>query len=257
MMTISTNDGQINKGRFRMRVADRVVAVAVLTAHTWDYCKDYLCEDEPDFSVAITLEDIAFEQLMSDRERAVEGLPARKMANHILERTALQRKLTEKLFTYDTQLFHGSVIAVDGQAYLFTAKSGTGKSTHTRLWREMLGDRAVMVNDDKPFLRVMEDRVLVYGSPWNGKHNLGTNICVPLKAVCLLERGQENEIRKISAEEALMMLFQQSSRPQQPDLLPKYMELLGRIANKAAFYRLACNMDPEAARLAYDTMSGI
>ena len=166
--------------QFVMQAAGRVVAVTALYASTRQYCKDYLCEGEPDFSVEITPEDIAVEQDFADREHALEGLPVRKMNGQVLERTALQRKLAEKLFTYDTQLFHGSVIAVDGEAYLFTAKSGTGKSTHTRLWREMLGDKAVMVNDDKPFLRVMDDHVLVYGSPWNGKHGLGCNMCVPL-----------------------------------------------------------------------------
>jgi len=141
-------------------------------------------------------------------------------------------------------------------AYLFTAKSGTGKSTHTRLWREMLGDRAVMVNDDKPFLRVMPDGIRAYGSPWNGKHGLGNNIDVPLKAICILERGEQNEIQQISANEAVSMLLQQSNRPQQSALLPKYLELLECIANKTAFYRLKCNMDPEAAQIAYQTMSG-
>ncbi len=239
-----------------MQAAGRVVAVSALFASTRRYCKDYLCEGEPNFSVEITPEDIVFEQAATDREHRAEGLPVCKMDDALLERTALQRKLAEELFQYDTQLFHGSVIAVDGQAYLFTAKSGTGKSTHTRLWREMLGQRAVMVNDDKPFLRVTDDCVMVYGSPWNGKHGLGSNICVPLKAICLLERGEENEIRKISANEAVFMLLQQSNRPQQARLLPKYMELLDQIAHKTAFYRLACNMDPSAAELAYKTMSG-
>ena len=242
--------------QFKIQITGRVVAVTAIYLSTRYFCKDYLCEGEPDFSVEITPEDIDFEQVFADKEHALEGLPVRKMNGQLLERTALQRKLAEKLFEYDTLLFHGSVIAVDGQAYLFTAKSGTGKSTHTRLWREMLGDRAVMVNDDKPFLRVMEDGIRVCGSPWNGKHKLGTNIDVPLKAICILERGEQNEISRISPKEAVVMLLQQSNRPQQAKLLPKYMELLDQIAHKTAFYRLKCNMDPSAAELSYRTMSG-
>lgn len=240
-----------------MRIAGRVVAVSALFRSTRKYCGLYLCEAEPDFSVELTPQDIAFEQEATDRERTMEGLPVYKMEDSLLERTALQRKIAEKLFEYDTLLFHGSVIAVDGEAYLFTAKSGTGKSTHTRLWREMLGEKAVMVNDDKPFLRLMADGIHVCGSPWNGKHGLGSNIDVPLKAICILERGEQNEIHKISANEAVLMLLQQSNRPQQPSLLPKYMELLDNIANKTAFYRLKCNMDPAAAELSYRTMSGL
>lgn len=242
--------------RFKMRIAGRVIAVDALYIPTRMYCERYLCDSELDFSVTLTPQDIVFEQEVTDQERAIEGLPTIIMDKSLLERTALQRKIAEKLFEYDTVLFHGSVIAVDGEGYLFTAKSGTGKSTHTRLWREMLGDRAVMVNDDKPFLRVMTDYIRVYGSPWNGKHGLGNNIDVPLKAICILERGEQNEIQQISANEAVSMLLQQSNRPLQPALLPKYLDILESISQKTAFYRMKCNMDPEAAQIAYQTMSG-
>lgn len=242
--------------QFIMRAVDRVIQVSAQYRYTRRYCADYLFEGKPDFSVELTPQDIAFEQEMTDRERELEGLPPLKMEDALLESTALQRKIAEKLFEYDTLLFHGSVVAVDGNGYLFTAQSGTGKSTHTRLWREIFGERAVMVNDDKPFLRVKSDGVQVYGSPWNGKHRLGNNTDVPLKAICILERGEQNEITRISANDAVSMLFQQSNRPRQSALLPKYMELLEDITNKVAFYRLKCNMEPEAALISYQTMSG-
>lgn len=242
--------------QFTVRIAGRVVAVSAMYASTRQYCTAYLCQDKPDFSITITPQDIEFEREKALQEDMLEGLPAREMEDHLFERTAVQRKIAEGLFAYDTLLFHGSVIAVDGEAYLFTAKSGTGKSTHTRLWREMLGDRAVMVNDDKPFLRIEGDRVLVYGSPWNGKHKLGNNICVPLKAVCILERGEQNQIRRIPAEKAVFMLLQQSNRPMGAKLLPKYMDILDQLSQKIAFYRLNCTMDPQAAEIAYKVMSG-
>lgn len=242
--------------RFTIQIAGRVVTVSALFASTKQFCNEYLYESEPDYSVRLSTCDIVYEQETFDRERIAESLSIRKMEDYLLERTALQRKIAENLFEYDTVLFHGSVIAVDGEGYLFTAKSGTGKSTHTRLWREMLGDRAVMVNDDKPFLQVREDCVQVYGSPWNGKHGLGNNIDVPLKAICILERGERNEISRIPASEAVPMLLQQSNRPQHPSLLPKYLDILEHIAKKTAFYRLRCNMDPEAAQISYSAMSG-
>lgn len=242
--------------QFTMQAAGRVVAVSALFESTRKFCETYLFEAEPDFSVEITAQDIEFEQIVVDKEYALECLPARKMDDFLLERTALQRKIAERLFEFDVLLFHGSVIAVDGQAYLFTAKSGTGKSTHTRLWREMLGDRAVMVNDDKPFIQVMQEPICVCGSPWNGKHHLGRNIDVPLKAICILERGEQNEIRRISASDVVPMLIQQSNRPQRSRMLPKYFDLLESIAKRTAFYQLKCNMEPEAALIAYQTMSG-
>ena len=218
------------------------------------YCKDYLTTEPPDLSVTILPEDIAFERQKAAREDALEGLPVRNLPDELLEITALQRKIAEEFFSRDILLFHGSVVAVDGVSYLFTAKSGTGKSTHTRLWREVFGDRAIMVNDDKPFLQITENGVTVHGSPWNGKHRLGQNISLPLKAICILSRGADNQIQAISPKEALPMLMQQSQRPMDRRKLPLYLDLIDRLSSRVDFYHMHCNMDTEAARLAYETM---
>jgi len=240
---------------FVIKIADKVFSVRTNSEIIKNYCKDYLSDGDAEFKVEIEREDIEFERKQSKRIDEKEGNPAREHSDAYLEFIAVQRKITEVLFEYDTVLFHGSVIAVDGAAYLFTATSGTGKSTHTRLWREYLGERAVMVNDDKPFLSVSDGQVIAHGSPWNGKHRLGANISVPLRAICILERGEKNEIEKISAASALKMLIQQSSRPQNPSLMPKYMELIDKIASGVRFYRLKCNMDIDAPRVAFEGMS--
>lgn len=239
---------------FTMQAAGRIAAVSALFDSTRDYCKEWLCSREPDFAVAITPEDIAFEREKSLREDALEGIPPRSFTDAYLEITAVQRKIAEQLFEHDTLLFHGSVVAVDGVAYLFTAKSGTGKSTHTRLWREAFGERAVMINDDKPFLHVDETGVTVYGSPWMGKHRLGCNAAVPLQAICILTRGQENCIVPLPARDAVPMLLQQTNRPLNRRLLPQYMYLLDELTKHVTFYHLACNMEPEAALVAYRAM---
>ena len=240
---------------FTIKLASINFHVSATYESTYNYCFKYFTKATPDFSITIFPEDIAFERTKSAREDALEGIPVRNFSDAYLETLAVQRKITEELFAYDTLLFHGSVVAVDGVGYLFTAKSGTGKSTHTRLWREVFGDRAVMVNDDKPFLRITKDGVLACGSPWNGKHGLGANITVPLKAICILERGEENRICQIPAKEAVFMLLQQSNRPMDPRKMPKYLELLDRLSEGVSFYRLQCNMEPEAAKIAYEMMS--
>ncbi|MGN0600689.1 MAG: hypothetical protein ACI4JK_12455 [Oscillospiraceae bacterium] len=158
------------------------------------------------------------------------------------------------MLDYDTILFHGSAVSVDGVGYLFTAKSGTGKSTHTRLWREMLGDRAVMINDDKPLIRVSESGIIVYGTPWDGKHRLSTNIGVPLKALCILERAEDNRIVPITKKDAYNMLMQQVYKPTEPQKLIKTMQLIDRLAANVKLYRLGCNMSPQAAQAAYTAM---
>ena len=240
---------------FGIKIAGKVVAIKALFESSKAYCYNYISEETPDFLVEIVPSDIGFEREKSARTDHIEGIPVRNLSDAQLEITAIQRKIAETFFACDILLFHGSAVAVDGAAYLFTAKSGTGKSTHTRLWRETLGDRATMINDDKPFLRVTEDGVLVCGSPWNGKHRLGADLSVPLKAICLLERGEDNEIHKVPAGEVLPTLLQQTNRPMNGKLIPKYLELLDSLSQHTAFYRLRCNMELEAAKMSFEAMS--
>ena len=174
----------------KYKIADKVVEVNSIYDEVHEYCADYLTNEPADYSVTTTQADIDFEREKSAREDEIEGIPIRHFSDSYLEELAAYRKIAEKMLDFDTVLFHGSVVAVDGVGYLFTAKSGTGKSTHTRLWREYFGERAVMVNDDKPLLYIA-DTVTAYGTPYNGKHRLGTNTSVPLKAICILTRSAD------------------------------------------------------------------
>ena len=242
---------------FTIALAGRRIRISALFESTRAFCREYLDTESgapADFSVAITPEDISFERERSDRTAVEEGREPAFFPDNYLETLAVYRKIALQMLNYDTLLFHGSAIAVDGEGYLFTAKSGTGKSTHTRFWREEFGSRAYMVNDDKPLLQITEDGVLVYGSPWCGKHGLHTNTAVPLKAICVLERGEKNEIHPISAREALPLLLQQSYRPQTAQGTMQLLTLLDKAASSTRFYRLHCNLDPSAARVAYEEM---
>lgn len=234
--------------------ADRRVRIHSLHGDVHALCQAYRSCGTPDLEVRTDQADIAFEREKSAREDAVEGIPARSFPDGYLETLAVCRRIAERLPDCDTFLFHGSAIAVDGQAYIFTAKSGTGKSTHARLWRELLGDRAVMVNDDKPLIRITDKGAVVYGTPWDGKHHLSSNIAVPLRAVCPLERAAENHIRAITPSEALPMLLRQVYRPMDAAAMEKTMKLIDRLMKAVRFYRLGCNMSIEAARLSYDAM---
>ncbi len=240
---------------FTVKLADRAVAVTAVHPYTQTLCKDYLTDEPPAFSVQTTQEDIAAEQKKSAREDELEHRKPRTFPDDYLESLAVYRKIAQILLDDNILLFHGSVVSVDGVGYLFTAKSGMGKSTHTRLWRELLGSRAVMVNDDKPLLRISDDLVTAYGTPWDGKHRLSSNISVPLKSVCILERGKENKIVPITKREAYPMLMQQSYRPDTPAGMLKVMELADRLGSTVSLYRLWCSMERKAAEIAYQTMS--
>ena len=237
-------------------IADRVVCVDSLYDEVHDYCRDYLTDKEAEYTVTTDKSDIDSERQRSANEDRFEGRPVQVYSDSYLEELAVYRKIAEKMPDFDTVLFHGSVVAVDGVGYLFTAKSGTGKSTHTRLWREYFGSRAVMVNDDKPLISVNDNGIIVYGTPYNGKHRLGCNMSVPLKAICIITRGEKNSIVRIDKSEAYAMLLQQVYRPQDPVQMAKTLKLVDKLAASVELYKLACNMDIEAAEVAYNAMKG-
>ncbi len=229
----------------------KIADVVFTTEHKYGYvqkvCADYICDSEDaECNLVVTDEDILYE-----RSRGGEDL-----SDAYLESLVLCRKLCDYALENKNAFFmHSSAIMVDGQAYLFTAKSGTGKSTHTRLWREHLGDRAVMINDDKPLIRLIDGKFYAYGTPWNGKHRLSTNIKVPVKAVCILNRGEQNRIESISPKDALIKILDQTLRPTKPELVEKELGLIGEFLKSVNLYRLWCNVSLDAAKLSYEFMS--
>ena len=225
--------------------AGKIVEVNSLHEKVHEYCDSYRTTVPADFIVTTTQEDIEFERSRSE----ISASP-----DDYLEELAVYRKIAEKMPEYDTILFHGSVIAVDGAAYMFTAASGTGKSTHAALWRKLFGERAVMVNDDKPLLHI-GDVVTAYGTPYDGKHKLSNKIAVPLKAICILTRSGDNHIERITTAEAYPMLIQQSYRSPDAAVMQKTLTLIDKMSSKVKLYRLGCNMDISAAQVSYDGMN--
>ena len=233
----------------------RVIEIVSLCPDVHRLCADYAADGDADFSVTTSPEDIAYERMKSVLSAEREGRAPYNWSDGYLEELAVYRAIAERMLDFDTVLMHGSAIAVDGEAYLFTAKSGTGKSTHTALWRRLFGDRAVMINDDKPLVRVTDDGATVYGTPYNGKHRIGENTSAPLKAICVLERAAENTIREISKAEVYSMLIQQIYRPRSAEGLARSLAIIDKLADKVRFFRLGCNMDIEAARVSYEGMN--
>lgn len=237
------------------RLAGHTVKIESLYPQVQLLCADYRTDDPPEYVIKTTEADIDFERARSARENLQEGAPVQEYEGGYLETLAVYRKLAQLLVQDDILLMHGAVVEVDGQAYLFTAKSGTGKTTHARLWMQQFGDRAVIVNGDKPLIHVTNTGVTVYGTPWDGKEHLSRNIACPLKAVCILTRSETNHIERIAPREALTMFCQQSYRPAQPAALRKTLALVDSLSSSVPLYKLGCNMEPEAALVAYHGMN--
>lgn len=157
------------------------------------------------------------------------------------------------LVGFNGMLLHASAVIRNGYAYLFSAPSGTGKSTHTSLWLKNFPDARIL-NDDKPALRIIGGEVKACGTPWSGKSDLNMNLCLPIGGICFLERSEKNHIQKITSGEAIPLMMNQTVRPKMLGNIDKLLDTLGSIIEKTDIYKMGCNMEDEAALLAYETM---
>ena len=160
-----------------------------------------------------------------------------------------------RLLSYDGFMLHSSAVCVDNKAYLFSANSGTGKSTHTTQWLKLFGDKAYIINDDKPALKIENGNVYVYGTPWSGKSDLNLNVRVPLQGICVLERSEKNFIEPLDKGVAVYKLMNQTLRPPFEAHMDKLLSLLDIVITKTPIWRMGCNISTEAAQMAYDAMS--
>ena len=215
-------------------------------SHLERQCRAFLCDGEaPDFTVSVSPEEILEEQKFGN------------FSSGYCESICAYRHICEKICAYGVFLMHASVIEADGFAYAFSAPSGTGKSTHTSLWLKNIPNARVL-NGDKPLLRIEEDgTVTAFGTPWNGKENWGENISATLRAVCFLDRGVENRIRRANEDEAIMRLAQQLYLRGDRMAVNLQLAMMDSLVRAVPFYILACNISDEAALLSYRTMSSV
>lgn len=230
-----------------LKLADIVIEVKSRYRYTYDICHDYLYSGRkpPSFSVFATNEQIA------DERKKSPGY-----SDDVLESTCIYRNICNELLRYDAILIHSAAICVDTQAYLFSAKSGTGKTTHVNLWLDKFGERAFIINGDKPILRKIDNKFYACGTPWCGKEGSNKNVCVPIKGICILERGADNKIDYAENKEALLFLLTQTPIPQKKESAEQMLDNLGKLIESVPVYRLRCNMELAACDVAYGAMSG-
>ena len=225
--------------------------IPVLAKYNYDFlekqCVDYVTDKEPQMAIEVTEEDIA-----KERTVAADGV---KYPAGYLESLAFYRKFCESVALQNILLFHSAAVEVDGKAYLFTAPSGTGKTTHIALWQKLHGEKMTIVNGDKPLLKVNSDEIIVYGTPWDGKERQSTNTCAKVAGICIITRGKENKIKRISSIEALSTLMSQTFRPVGAENLKKAVEGVISLSARIPVWKLECNISEEAAKVSYEAMS--
>lgn len=224
-----------------IRIADLNIGIKYRYEFTRAYVSEYITDGEPDFTVEATDEDLSEELRLAEEPTE----------NEYLEYVAIYRKIADKLTEYDGAVFHGAVLEMDGKAYIVTARSGVGKTTHIKLWLELFGDKVSILNGDKPVLRIIDGKIYASGTPWNGKEGYGKKGMALLAGIAFLERAEENSYKTLTVSEGLVRFMGQIyMNNENAAALARTLRLADRILSGVPLYEFRCNMDKSAAAMA-------
>ena len=235
---------------FNINIADETIKIICYNPFTHSIFKDYYTDEEANITVFPTRAD---KEKIRQRFRAVlSGKDAEIVDNShsFSEYHAIHLEMATKLIDRDVLLVHGSAVVADGSAYLFIAPSGTGKSTHTRHWLEVLGERAFIINDDKPLIRITDGEPIIYPTPWGIKRKPTQAEKAPLKAIILLERADFNKLTPIEESEMFAHLYKAALRGETPAEVIKIIELERRLMKQVGLFRMQCTDSTDAAKTA-------
>ncbi len=229
---------------FRIKMAGLTVRIENRFDHVRKQCAGYIVSAEvpADFAVSVSEEEL---------RREVAKAPELFSDDGYAESVIVYEKISNALPAYDAFVMHSSAVSADGWGYAFAAESGTGKTTQTRFWKEVLGERLTVINGDKPVYRFRNGKLMVFGTPWCGKEHWQTNASAPMRALCLLERGEDNAVFPVDAFRLLNELTRHFHLPGGGQVdMPKMTELIDRMVTEVPVYRLRCRNDRSAAETA-------
>ena len=234
------------KQSFNIEIAEVTFKVYPYTDKLFSECREYITDRSEQEVIEIKENDIQYEQDLFLKEYHYESKDIAA-----IEKAALLRKICRILANqYQSFLFHSVALLYEGKAYLFTAKSGTGKTTHTQKWISLI-ENTTILNNDKPFIKVKDDAVYVFGSPWTGKEKIGENTSAPLGGIICLEQSKSNEIKTMSDQEKWDFLFGQLYRSEESTALINMMDFLKHLIHEYRIVKLCCNMEDEAVETIY------
>lgn len=227
---------------FRIKIVNRVLEINAFNESTKRYCRNFLAEDNSNYVITMTEEDLKNESSNSDNGKVYVNE----------EISALYRKIADMFVEENIIVFHGSSFMVNDCGFIVTARSGVGKSTHVNLLKQILCDGLVYINDDKPLLEVKDD-IRIFSNPWNGKERRGNNISAPLKAILFLGRSEEPNYRKIiNKQEIYIKLISQTYLPKEKALREKALKIVDTLLRNVNFYEINVNTDIESAKMTYE-----
>lgn len=222
--------------RFIVNIANKNIFIDSIYKGIYDSCKDYMVGESVSHDIEIIIDENMLAEEYEQIKREKRDLPGLQT----IEKQLVHRKMAEALIFHNTILIHGAVITLHNKAFMFTAPSGTGKTTHIQKWIESVEGTSV-VNGDKPFVIINEEGAFACGTPWCGKENLGTNAIVSLQSIVFMERSEDNRIEKVEFKSIFPNLLEQTFRPVNADAMKKTLNLLLGLKNKVTFYKFYCN----------------
>lgn len=230
-----------------IELAEKVVNIQTDSPFAERFCADFVTDK--------TEADILAKAQRDEVLKEIEEAEVRTSFDYA-EILCIYRHIAEELPLLNRFVMHGACLKYGQNAYIFTAPSGTGKTTHLRLWQKHLGDRVSIVNGDKPILKIENGVVTAYGTPWAGKENLRTNDSAPLKAICILKRGKQNKIYKVNPREHFATLLNQIYLPKNEQSARKNLELFSRLISLVPLYVLECDISEAAVKTSFEALTG-
>lgn len=234
---------------FKIKLAEKKVLLKSEYDFLQTFCKDYLFPftDTPDITAQVSEDEVDAEIKAAEEETTKE----------YAECLCLYREIAEKLPKFNRLVMHGAAITYDNSAVLFTAPSGTGKTTHIKLWKKAFGSKVDIINGDKPILHIKDNSVIVHSSPWAGKEKFQKNRSAPLKAICIIKRAQQNKTYKINPKEYLPFILHQIYLPKDEKTAAQTLTLFNKLLSQIPVYIVECNISEDAAQVACNEIFSI
>ncbi len=230
---------------FSVKISDLKININHKYNFLYDFCREYII-------AYANAADICVESCETDIKKEHNTVPEAPI--EVCESLCVYRAIAEQLPQFDRFVFHGAAIEYNGEAYLFTAPSGTGKTTHINLWKKHLGDKVDIINGDKPIINV-SNTCTVYGTPWAGKEGLCRNTSAPLKTICILRQAKTNKIARLKSTDAVNHLMQQVYLPKDEAALSKTLSLLGQLIESTPVYMLDCDISKQAFDTSFNMLT--
>lgn len=231
----------------KIRVADFNIEVKNKFQFIEKQCKNYICDfEKADFVIETTDADIEFEKTCPYYRDSFK--------EQHLETVNVHRKFSLKVPEMDALMLHSAVFSLGDRTIALVANSGVGKTTHMMFYKQLFGDKVTIINGDKPIIRHIDSKLLVYGTPWCGKEGMNTNTKAELTDICFINRAESNSTVPIALAEASSRIFKQIYLPKTKLAAENTLKMLDLILSKCNLWEINCTNDVEAAKVSHNAI---